>query len=262
MEKRTELGGEVETRRLVEIALPTDLLHFEEANLPSDLAAALAGRAVIVEVLAEEMPGTRRAEPGENPVFIDPEGNYVNDYNPVRVRYTDDKGCVWLLPRHWLAGSIGCTAPQPDSQYRVTREHVFTEEIHLPSHWDLVEINIPSGQASRAGGSPTFAQVHLGPDAPVRVFWTDAQGERWRIPHTWRRRRVRLPATEILTAQCVPPDVAEVYAGRVVSVNYHPGSLCCLPEHYRFRDGQGNRWPVRIQDCFLLGYGDAEEHLA
>jgi len=48
----------------------------------------------------------------------------------------------------------------------------------------------------------------------------------------------------------------------VVSVNYHPGSLCCLPEHYRFRDEERNKWRVKIRDCFLIGYGDAEEHPA
>ncbi len=247
---------------MLKIALPSDVNQLEEANLPPDLAAALAGQRVTVEVLPEEMPGTRRAEPGENPLLIDRQGNYVNDYNPVRVRYTDAQGRVWRLPRHWLAGGVGCTAPQPDCCYRVTRKHIFVETLHLPSYWDLTEINIPSPQALGADGKPTFVEVHLSPNAPVRVFWTDSVGGRWRIPHTWRRRRVRLPAFEILIAQGVPREVAVEYAQRLVSVNYHPGSLCCLREHYRFRDEQGNRWPVRRDDCFLLGYGDAEEHPA
>jgi hypothetical protein len=45
-------------------------------------------------------------------------------------------------------------------------------------------------------------------------------------------------------------------------VNCHPGSRCCLPEQYRFRDDEGSRLPVLIRDCVLLGYGDAAEHRA
>ena len=67
------------------------------------------------------------------------------------------------------------------------------------------------------------------------------------------RRRVQLPERGRLTEGGVPDETAAIYAGRVVSVNYHPGSLCCLLEQYRFRDEQGNRWPVKIQDCFLVG---------
>ena len=245
-----------------EIRLPSEAFQLEEANFSADLAAALAGKIVTVEVLLEEAPGTRRAEPGENPVLIDRQGNHLNDYNPARVRYTDAEGHVWRLPRHWLDGIVQSVAPQPDSSYPVTRKHIFAEKLHLPSYWDLTEINIPSPLPWGADGKPTFVEVHLSPGAPVRVFWTDSVGGRWRIPHTWRRRRVRLPAGEILITQGIPHDVAEEYAQLVVSVNYHPGSLCCLPDGYRFRDKQGNRWPVKIKDCFLLGYGDAEEHPA
>ena len=247
--------------RLSEIRLPTEVNRLEEANLPPDLAA-LAGQRVMVEVLPEEPPGTRPAEPDENPVCIDREGNRWNDYRPTRVLYTDAQGRVWRLPRHWLTGAVRSNAPQPDSRYPVTREHVFPESLHLPSPWDLLEINIPSEQAQEFSGRAVKIEVRVSQDTPVRVFWQNGAGGRWRIPHFWRRRRVRLPASEVLVAQGVSPAVAAVYAGRVVSVNYHPGSLCCMPEHYRFRDEKGNRWPVRIADCFLLGYGDAKEHPA
>ena len=69
--------------------------------------------------------------------------------------------------------------------------------------------------------------------------------------------RVKLPKADVLVSQGMPDDVAKEYAGKIVSVNYHPGSLCCLPRHYRFRDAAGNRWPVRIRDCVLVGLGDA-----
>jgi hypothetical protein len=71
-----------------------------------------------------------------------------------------------------------------------------------------------------------------------------------------------LPSYEVLVAQEVPEDVAERFAGKVVSVNYHPGSLCCLPDCYRFRDEEKNRWPVFIRDCLVMGFGDAQEYRA
>jgi hypothetical protein len=71
-----------------------------------------------------------------------------------------------------------------------------------------------------------------------------------------------LPSREVLASQGIPEDVAGDYAGMIVSVNYHPGSLCCLRDQYRFRDSDGNRWPVRISDCKLIGYGDQPEFRA
>ena len=96
----------------------------------------------------------------------------------------------------------------------------------------------------------------------MKVLWRDASGKAWRIPHDWRRRRIRLPAYDVLLENDVPPDVAEEFAGKAVSVNYPPGSLCCLPDGYRFRDGHGGRWPIRAIDCLLLGYGARDERLA
>jgi len=136
----------------------------------------------------------------------------------------------------------------------------FPERLHLPSFWDLVEINIPEREASRAAGRTAKVRVCFAPREPVKVIWHDSTGTPWRIPHTWRRRRVRLPDREVLIEQGVPNDIAEEFSNRAVSVNYHPGSLCCLPDQYRFRDSAGNRYPVHISGCTLLGYGDAEEH--
>ena len=51
--------------------------------------------------------------------------------------------------------------------------------------------------------------------------------------------------------------VARGYAGEEVSVNYHPGSRCWLPDAYRFRDCFDRRWAVNMSDCVLLGYGAA-----
>ena len=77
--------------------------------------------------------------------------------------------------------------------------------------------------------------------------------------YDWRKHRVKLPECDVLVSQGFPDDVAEEYAGKIVSVNYHPGTLCCLQDQYRFRDTEGHRWPVRIGDCVLVGLGDAVE---
>src|SRR5437879_1604536 len=87
---------------------------------------------------------------------------------------------------------------------------------------------------------PAVVEVRLRPHAPVQVFWRDGAGGRWRIPHVWRCRRIRLPTRHVLVGQGIPSDVATSRACRVVSTYYHPGSLCCWPEHYHFRDEYGD----------------------
>ena len=64
-----------------------------------------------------------------------------------------------------------------------------------------------------------------------------------------------MPKYDVLVSQRIPLEVAEKFAETIVSVNYHPGSLCCRRDCYRFRDSHGNRWPVRIFDCSVVGYG-------
>lgn len=228
----------------------------EEINLPAKLAAKLAGRTASVRVLPEEKPATRRVEPDDFPLLIDPQGNHWNDYRPVRVLYTDPEGKVWRFPRGWLQGP-----PQgaPSCPAQVTQAFTLVEKLHMPSDWDLWEVNIPWSQAFRAGGKETEISVYFVPNTTVSVLWTDAELRVWRLPHCWRRRRVVLPAVVTLGREGVPSDIAPRFAGKVVTVNYHRGSLCCYPEHYRFRDEHGNRWPVRIADCRFLGYGDRPE---
>jgi hypothetical protein len=46
-----------------------------------------------------------------------------------------------------------------------------------------------------------------------------------------------------------------------MTVNYHPGSICYLLIQYRFRDDLVGVWPVRIEDCAMVGCGDTEEYL-
>jgi len=243
-----------------EIALPGAVALLEEANLPGELAQALAGASVSVEVLPEEPPATRRVERDDFPLLMDPDGNYWNDYQPVRILFTDPHGNVWHLPRRWLEGIQQESDVRSEASGAGAQAIPLTEKLHLPSYWDLVEINIPKAEAVRAAGKETTVQVHVGPTEPAKLFWRDSTGKTWRLPHDWRRRRIMLPGYAQLLSEDIPAEVAEKYAHKIVSVNYHPGSLCCLPEHYRFRDEEANRWPVQIRDCVFLGYGDARAY--
>jgi hypothetical protein len=216
---------------------------------------------VTVQVLPEEKPFTRRIQPGGSEIrgWIDPEGNHWNDYQPMRVLFTDpDEGRVWRFPRRWFRPPDA--EPQLDPYYSVSAEVVWTERLHMPTDWDLWEINIEMSEAVKAGGEVAVIEVCATPHEPVKVLWRDSSGTIWRIPHDWRRRRIRLPSYDLLVSQDIPLEVAQEYAGKNVSVNYHPGSLCCLPDGYRFRDRDGRRWEVKALDCVLLGYGDEPEH--
>jgi len=238
------------------LILPAQAFRLQEANLPAQLASSLAGREVTVQIFPEEAAGIRRVERGtESSFWMDPEGNCWNDYHPVRVLYTDSEGRAWHFPRKWLNTN---GEPLLDASCPVTRRMIWREKMNLPTEWDLQEINIDPVEAAMAAGKVAEVEVHADPQETVRVLWRDGSRRLWRIPHAWRRRRIRLPDCGVLISQGIPAEVAEAYAGKVVSVNYHPGSLCCLADSYRFRDGEGNRWPVRMRDCLLLGYGDGE----
>jgi len=237
--------------------LPNEPYRLEEINLPEDLARQLAGQTVEATVVPEELPGTRRVERNEFPALIAPDGTVWNDYRPLRISFRDGEGHDWNLPRHWQDGHRKFAESVVEAESQVFRECGFLETVHLPSAWDLQSINIPRGEAERAAGHGTQVLVFLKPNEAVRVYWRDSSDRLWRTPHDWRRRRVRLPGAEVLEAQGTPHRVAEAYAGVEVSVNYHPGSLCCLQYGYRFRDNTGQRWPVQIQDCAILGFGTA-----
>ncbi len=243
--------------RTVQLRLPNSAL-LAEINLPSELIASLAGRTITAQVFPEEQAATRRAERDENPVWIALDGTYWNDYRPLGVCYTDPEGHVWRFPCRWLNGS----EPVLDIPVSVSQEITFAETLHLATAWDLSDVNIPWDIAAQAKRMPPLVQVHIAPEGPVEVLWKDSKGNFWRIPHDWRRRRILLPSREVLVSQGIPEDVASVCAQTIVSVNYHPGSLCCLPEHFRFRDSDGNRWPVKTTDCELVGYGDTLEFRA
>ncbi len=236
--------------------------------MPPDLAQRLTGRVIEVEVLPEELARTRRIEPNPLPhldgsYWIDPDGNFWNDYCPPQISFTDSEGRRWRVPRRWVdERPVGGEQRPPSSDYSVTQGIVFSELVHLPTPQDLWEINMPWSEACKLPGTPRPVEVRLSPDEPIKVIVRDSHGGVWRIPHDWRRRRVKLPNQGTLISQGIPADVAGRFGQRVVSVNYHPGSRCCLPDQYRFRDEKGNPWPVYMRDCILLGYGDSPESTA
>src|ERR1700691_1424344 len=97
-------GGRSPTQQMKQpLTLPSSALLLEEANLPADLAQFLAGRSVSVQVLPEEPPCTRPAEPDESEFFIDKNSSHWNAYRPTQVLFTSAGGRSWRLPRSWLA---------------------------------------------------------------------------------------------------------------------------------------------------------------
>jgi len=125
-----------------------------------------------------------------------------------------------------------------------------------------MEINIPKPDALEASLQMIIVRVNARPNELPRLTWVDPNGAAWRIPHNWRRRRIILPSYDVLVTEGVPGEVATRLAQKTVSVNFHPGSLCCLSDQYRFPDHTGRKWPVKIEDCVLVGYGEEKEYRA
>lgn len=250
---------EVKLSELRDLRLPKDRFRLEEINLPAGIAQSLAGRTVTVRILPQEEAGTRRVEPPyDYSVLIDKEGNCWNDWHPLRIIYTDGDGQLWNLPRRWLPEFQTKIEPFLEPSYRALQEASFQEVLQLPTDWDLREANVPPDEAEKAYRQACLAtvEVRISPGQPAEVFWQSPNGTVWRLPHDWRKRVIQLPDFGTLVSQQIPADVAKEYSGKIISVNYHPGSLCCLQEQYRFRDRERHRWPVRIQDCLVLGYGE------
>ena len=67
-----------------------------------------------------------------------------------------------------------------------------------------------------------------------KAFWKGPSGKAWRIPHDWRRRRIKLPDYEGLLWNRFPRYLVKEFGGPIVTVNYDPGSLCCLHDAATF----------------------------
>jgi hypothetical protein len=250
---------DLSTAETREFRFPDELWRLQEINLPDELVESLVGKTVPVEILPAEQAAIRQVDTRNPPYLIAPDGTLWNCERPMQVSFKDAQGNVWRMPRHWITGDAPVVR---QVCYNVTREHVFSGLLVFPTLWDLAEINMPFRVCRMRGGQPhNNFEVTIKPNRPVSVHWRGYDC-RWRIPHIWRRRRIRLPQAEILTAQDVPLEVSAKFGGQIVTVNYHPGTFCCLPTQYRFRDGRDGPWPVRIEDCVIVGYGDTEEKFA
>ena len=246
------------------IVLPSERFRLEEINMPGERASALAGQTVDAEVHPEVPAGTLRlnlnALPDGLPFLVGDDGILWNAYWPARVLYTDASGRVWRLPRHWLTERV---SPVIDaSRYNVTHELSWLESWCPPTLWDLWDVNIQDVSAEDEEPGAACVEVSVAPGEIPKVLWKGPSGKAWRIPHDWRRRRIRLPNCEGLLRNGLAPDVAEEFGGKIVAVNYHPGSLCCLSGGYRLRDGRGGKWPVRAADCVVVGFGNETERYA
>jgi hypothetical protein len=246
------------------IVLPNEGFRLEEINMPVELASALAGQAVDAEVLPEAPAGTLRLNlnnlPDGLPFAVGGDGILWNGYWPARVLYTGADGRVWRLPRHWL--KQGASHVIQASRYEVTHESSWIESWCPPTFWGLQDVNIDETPAEDGERGAASIEASVAPDEIPKVFWRGPSGKTWRIPHDWRRRRIRLRDCEGLLRNGLPLDIAEEFKGRIVAVNYHPGSLCCLSDGYRVRDGRGGKWPVRAADCVVVGFGDEAERYA
>jgi hypothetical protein len=246
------------------IILPSERFRMEEINMPEDLASALAGQAVDAEALPEAPAGTLRLDlndlPDGLPFLVGDHGILWNGYWPARVFYTDACGRTWRLPGHWLTESVSPVIEA--SRYEVTQESLWLESWCPPTWWDLWDINIDDVPAADEEQGAACVEVRVAPGEIPKVLWRGPSGKAWRIPHDWRRRCIRLPDCEGLLRNGLPRDVAEEFGGRIVDVNYHPGSLCCLSDGCRLRDGRGGKWPVRAADCVVVGFGDEAERFA
>ncbi len=246
------------------IVLPSERFRLEEINMPEDLASALAGQAVDVEVHPETPTETLRLDldglPDGLPFLIGDDGIAWNGYWPARVFYTDASGRTWRLPRHWLSGGVSPVIEA--SCYKVTQESSWLEGWCPPTWWDLRDVNIDETPAADGERGAACIEVSVAPGGVPKVLWKGPSGKAWRIPHDWRRRRIRLPGCEGLLRNGLPLDIAEEFGNLIVAVNYHPGSLCCLSGGYRLRDGRGGKWPVRAAECVVVGFGDETERFA
>jgi len=157
---------------------------------------------------------------------------------------------------------VGVSPVIEANRYEVTHESNWHESFFPPTWWDLWDANIMEMSGTEALRGAWEIEVIVAPGKVPRVFWKGPSNHVWRIPHDWRRRRIRLPDRDGLLRNGLPQDISDEFGSRIVAVNYHPGSLCCLSDGYRVRDEQGGRWPVRAADCVVVGFGDETERYA
>ncbi|MGD0128157.1 MAG: hypothetical protein ABSF46_22570 [Terriglobia bacterium] len=149
--------------------------------MPDELASALTGQAVDVEVHPEVPAGTRLLDlndlPDGLPFLVGDDGIGWNGYWPACVFYTDASGRTWRLPRHWLTEGV---SPVIDAgRYEVTQESSWLESWCPPTWWDLRDVNIrdmPAAEGERGAGD---IEVSVAPGEIPKAFWRGPSGRAW-----------------------------------------------------------------------------------
>ena len=197
------------------IALPSKRFRLEEVNMPEELASALAGRAVDIEILPEVPSGTRRLDladlPEGLPFLMGDDGIAWNGYWPARVLYTGADSRVWRLPRPWL--TEGAWPVIDASRYEVTHRLGWLEVWSPPTWWDLWDINVHDMPVAKGRRGAACIEVSVALGGIPTALWRSPSGNLWRIPHDWRRRRIRLPDCEGLLRNGLPLHIAGDSAG-------------------------------------------------
>jgi hypothetical protein len=121
IEKRNTYADSAVEQVERQLILPSEAYRLEEINFAAAMAASLRGKQVTVQVFPEEEAFTRRINPPkESSGWIDPKGNYWNDYQPLILLFTASDGRVWRFPRSWL------TRPQIVKP-SIDSGHIFSE---------------------------------------------------------------------------------------------------------------------------------------
>jgi hypothetical protein len=195
--------------------LPSERFRLEELNMPDELASALAGQAVDAEALPEVPAETLRLDlerlPDGLPFLVGDDGIAWNGDWPARVLYTDASGRVWRLPRHWLTEGVSPVIEA--SRYEIAHKSSWLESWCPPTWWDLWDVNIEDAPAEDGQWGAAAIEVSVAPGEVPKALWRGPSGKAWRIPHDWRRRRIRLPDCEGLLRNGLPPDIAEEFGG-------------------------------------------------
>jgi hypothetical protein len=192
-------------RRL--LRFPADPFRLEEVNLPKEVASAIAGQSVAIEIMAAGQPYTYTFEtddlPNGLPVLIDRAGKIWNDR--------------WRVRTHFATAATGygtfLDIGSKEASTFFTAEMEWTEHLHMPSWWDLQDAKIDTRGSGRSAREVDNCTGSGPPGEAIRVLWTDHPGRTWRIPANWRRKRIRLPGPEALIEVGVPEKIAEEFGG-------------------------------------------------
>ena len=193
-------------------------------------------------------------------VYIDGHGRAWNDHRAERVLYRDSGDRIWRLPRHWL--SDGVSPVIEASRCAITQESSWLESWCSPTWWDLWDINIQERPTANSDQGAAGIEVSVAPGEIPKAFWNGPSGKAWRIPHDWRRRRIKLPdCAGLLRNGFRHGRAGSSAAESSPSTTIRAPSAACTTDTV-VDDEWGAKWPVRAADCVVVGFGDEAERYA